>query len=419
MFVEFLLAAGAVVLIGGGAIALMGDSNREADWAINDRLRAEVDKLDLEWAAKCDADLAAVTARIRAGDLTARLGDWRIEVEPRCPDEARQLVPGLYSIVDFRNRRRHQSRIIAKTLVEKEIEDVLAARETRKREAMAAEQQAIWAKQAALAEARESERQRRITAPQPLPDDAGRNGIILGLRISDGGALAVPVTRLQHMLVVGASGSGKSVFVHQLVWQLVHTAPDVERVIIIDLKGGVEFARYLGHPRTRLMWEFSDLAAVLAEINTLMEQRESVMRDRNLQNWPGGRVFIVIDEYAEIQSEIDSAQTKNEKMLAQGIARNLVRIGRRARALGIVLVCALQKATTDAMDSALRANLNSRVCLRVNTRQFAASVLDGLENLPADPVALRPGRFIWYDASRGELDYAVACVAPGVTFGDG
>jgi DNA segregation ATPase FtsK/SpoIIIE-like protein len=149
-----------------------------------------------------------------------------------------------------------------------------------------------------------------------------------------------------------------------------------------------------------------------------MRTREAEMRDRGLQNWPGKRVFLIIDEYAEIQSEIDSAMTKDEKAVARRVAVDLVRIGRRARALGIVVVCALQKATTDAMDSALRANLNCRICLRVNSRQFASSVLDGLDELPADPVALPPGQFIYYDAARGELEHAVAQIAPGVTLAD-
>lgn len=401
-----LMGVGAV-LTATGAIFLTG--KREAPEQVNERLRAEVDQLDIKWAEACDADLAAVVARIRVGDTTAQLRDWKVGVAPRSADERRQLVPGLHSIVEFRNMRRRQARQVAEDIVADEHAKAEEIRQARERDALERE----WA----AAQAREKERERRVSTPQPLPATAGQDGIVLGLRIKDGSEFKVPLAKLQHMLVVGATGAGKSVFVHQLVWQLVNTAPGVESVIIIDLKGGVEFSRYRANPKTRLVWEFSEVAQVMREINDLMERREAVMRERNLRNWPGDRVFVVIDEYAEIQSEVDSAQSREEKAVAQGVVRNLVRIGRRARALGIVMVCSLQKATTDAMDSALRANLNCRVCLRVNSRQFAASVLDGLDDLPADPVTLKPGRFVWYDANGGGLEYAVAEIAPGVSLG--
>ena len=395
------------------AASLDEDRTKSDPRALNAKLKAEVDQLDLQWARHCDADLDAVLAKVRAGDLSAELSEWKCHVEARSPDEKRCLVPDHYSIVDFRNTRRWQSWLTANMMVNDEKERIRAGLRERENQARFAKQEA----QRKAAEAAENARLAKVSRPWPLAATAGIDSITLGTRINDGQDLTVPLRRMQHMLVVGSTGAGKSVFVQQIIYQLLYRSADVEQVIIFDLKGGVEFYRYRDNSRTRLVWEFSEVAKVMEALTALMAEREAYMREHGLQNWPGKRVFLIIDEYAEIQSEIDSASTKEEKAIARAVAVSLVRLGRRARALGIVLVCALQKATTDAMDSALRANLNCRICLRVNSRQFAASVLDGLDDWPADPTALPPGRFIYFDASHDELQYAVTQIAPGVTLG--
>ncbi|MBH5371074.1 hypothetical protein [Bradyrhizobium glycinis] len=119
-----------------------------------------------------------------------------------------------------------------------------------------------------------------------------------------------------------------------------------------------------------MIWDFREVVRVVEGLVATMDARQDQMRDQGLQNWPGGRTFVIIDAYAEIQSEIDTADGKEEKAIAKRLSGNLVRIARRARALGIVLICALQKPTLDAMDSALRSNLGCRTCLRVGSNQL-------------------------------------------------
>jgi hypothetical protein len=281
------------------------------------------------------------------------------------------------------------------------------------------EQQARWDRERAASEARWRVEQvaadtlkQKLAGPIPLRVPAGGAGVMFGTEVESGTDFVVPVGHLQHMLIAGVSGAGKSVFMHSLLCQLVN-APQVDKMYLVDLKGGVEFNRYSGG-KVRVIWRFADVVAIVDELVALMDARQDEMRERSLQNWPGGRTFLVIDEYAEIQSDLDAASTPDEKRVAKRLSGNLVRIARRARALGIVLVCALQKPTTDAMDSALRNNLGCRICLRVATRALAASMLDDLDEVPVDPVRLRTGRYIYYDASRGVRRYVQAHVAPGI-----
>jgi DNA segregation ATPase FtsK/SpoIIIE, S-DNA-T family len=420
------VVAFAFLMDGADKVATRGwDDLFVSDFELNRRLRAEVDKLDLEWANRCDADLARVVASIKAGNRDARLADWHEKVEARSVYESRQLVSGLDSIVDFRNRRRAEAR-------RKGEEIVVAAARKRTEESYkvvadnrAAEQQALDAERAKEESRRQAERReaqaaevaRQKKLARPIPLARSPAGIVFGTKINNGEDLIVPVGQLQHMLIAGVSGSGKSVFTHQLLYQLAR-ARDVERLVLIDLKGGVEFNRYRSFPNVKVVWEFTEVVSIIDELVQLMEERQDYLRDRDLQNWPGGRVVVVIDEYAEIQSDIDAADGKDQKATAKRLAGNLVRLARRARALGIILICALQKPTTDAMDSSLRTNLGCRICLRVSSSQLAASLLDELDDLPVDPRTLETGRFIYYDTSRGARYHMQAQIAPGVDLGE-
>lgn len=261
------------------------------------------------------------------------------------------------------------------------------------------------------AEAAEAARVRKLAGPIPFTGNAV--GIVFGTNIDDGSDFIVPVKRLQHTLISGVAGSGKSILQHLLINQFVQS-PDVKRLTLIDLKGGIEFDRYRDSSKVRVIWKFSDVVRVIDDLMPFMERRQDEMRERRLQNWPGPKSIIVIDEFAEIQTEIDVADTKEEKAIARRLEANLVSISRRARALGIVLICALQKATTDAMSSGLRNNLSCRLVLRTATNALAASMLDDLERLTVKPTTLPTGRFIYYDASRGITKYLQAQIAPGV-----
>jgi hypothetical protein len=292
----------------------------------------------------------------------------------------------------------------------------LEAQKREQEERLDAEQQVRWRlgeEQRRVEREAIEARMARLNAPIPLEPHEGK--IVIGTDIADGLDITVPA-KMQHTLVVGTTGSGKSVFLHQIVYQLLRSA-DVERTILIDLKGGTEFYAYRDMPKAEIVWAFPDVVRVIDGVMAMMTARQDELRQRSLRDWPDGRVFIVIDEYGDIQWELDNASTREEKDAAKRLASNLRAISRRARSLGIILVCALQKPTTDAMDSAVRTNLNLRICFRVS-RLLAASVLDELEELPVNPPDLQTGRFIYYDANRGHRAHLQAQIAPGVVLGD-
>ncbi|MGY3134590.1 broad-specificity NMP kinase [Bradyrhizobium sp. USDA 4501] len=227
------------------------------------------------------------------------------------------------------------------------------------------------------------------------------NGINFGRTIEDGELtqidLVVPVRQIQHMLVGGVPGSGKTVWLHALVSQL-QASNEVERLFLIDLKGGVEFVRYDGLWNVAICRDIERVADVFQELVAVLRERLQQLRTRKQRTWPGQRIFVVVDEYAMLHGFIGEAKAKGQKELAVRVSNDLRELVLMARAAGIVLICALQKPTSDAIDSNLKANMGFRACFLVKTRQAAEAVLEASgDDLPIDPRNLRVGRFVLDD----------------------
>lgn len=224
--------------------------------------------------------------------------------------------------------------------------------------------------------------------------------------------VSFPVQDVPHLLVMGTSGFGKSVFLHQLVSQFVRCSRQtVEGVLLVDLKGGVEFRGYQDtDPRVHTVWKFDDVVSAVADLVALMEARLEEMVRKRWRTYKGGRVFLLVDEFAQIQ--LYPVEGKEGRQVHERLLANLNRLSMLGRAAGIVLVAAIQKATTDVMDSSFRANLQGQVCFRVANRLAAASMFGSVDDLKFDPVALPRGRFIFYDPTIGATRYLQAHQVP-------
>jgi hypothetical protein len=142
-----------------------------------------------------------------------------------------------------------------------------------------------------------------------------------------------------------------------------------------------------------------------------MDQRLLAMRTELRRSWRGPRVFFIVDEFAQIQ--LWPVTTREEKAVHDRLIANLNKLAMLGRAVGIVIIAAIQKATTDVMDSSFRANLQTQVCFRVANRLMAASMFGSTEDLKLDPIALPRGWCIYHDPTVGETRYLQVHVAPG------
>ncbi|CAL80015.1 Hypothetical protein; putative FtsK/SpoIIIE family protein [Bradyrhizobium sp. ORS 278] len=376
-------------------------------------LREAATLAETKWFGDLEADKERVLRELRAGREAKLSRDWAKEASQPDADAAKRKEA--LTTAEREIGQADKSRLQALRKAEQEIAAAQQAREKAAREAQWAIESAARDRESQAREAAEQARVLKLSRPIPLAPQPG--GIVFGTRIKDGVDFVVPLAHLQHILLSGVSGAGKTVLLHALLHQLVQS-DQVERLVLIDLKGGVSFNRYRISPKVEVIYEMADVIRVIDQVMALMVQRQNYMRENGIEFWRQRRTFLVIDEYAEIQTEIDAADTKEAKAEARRLAANLASISRRARALGIVMVCALQRPTTDAMDAAVRNNLSCRICLRAATSQLAASMLDDLERLPVRPTELPTGEFYYYDASRGLTRLLKAQIAPGVDLAD-
>lgn len=374
----------------------MQEKVRAAEKAKQDAARA-VEAFAARFKQSVEADAKRVVAALQTGKQ-AQLRDWLNEMKPpeALYDQLRRVV--LATARDVENRRE--------------------AIDRQRREEEWKRQEAVREAERRIAAEREAARQRLLSGPIPFAGAVAGN-VVFGTEVGTGDTFMVDVRKLQHTICVGVSGSGKSVLLHLLVHQMM-ALPAFEQVILVDLKDGVEFNRYRDNSKAQVVWAFDDLVRTVDRLNEVARERAALMRDNRWQLWPHGRIALVIDEFAELQTEIDTADDREKKARARRLSASLLSLARRARAFGIILICALQKATDDQMPSALRNNLGCRLVLRCGSSVTARSMLeidDEYDALPVRPTGLRDGRLYYYDARRGHVRYLQAHVVPGVELG--
>jgi S-DNA-T family DNA segregation ATPase FtsK/SpoIIIE len=201
----------------------------------------------------------------------------------------------------------------------------------------------------------------------------------LGRDVS-GKAFAVDLARMPHLLIAGATGSGKSVCVNALITSLLMRArPDEVRLIVVDLKR-VELAAYDGLPHllTNVIVEAGDAKAALYWAVNQMEERYKALAARTERNITAYNasprvpeeerlpyIVIVIDELADL-------------IMREGrkVEDPVVKIAQKARAVGIHLVLATQRPSVNVVTGLIKANVPSRIAFAMSSNVDSRTVLD-------------------------------------------
>ncbi|MBI1975074.1 MAG: DNA translocase FtsK [Parcubacteria group bacterium] len=203
-----------------------------------------------------------------------------------------------------------------------------------------------------------------------------------------GEAVFADLSRMPHLLVAGATGSGKSIFIHSLLMSLWYRhSPASLRVILIDPKR-VELSQYHELPFLLTPVITEGKRAILALRWTIneMERRYGLLlqekaRDifsynEKLRVQDGSQalpfIVIVIDELADL-------------MAAYGreIEGSIVRLAQMARATGIHLVVSTQRPSVEVITGLIKANITSRIAFQVASQVDSRTILDmaGAEKL--------------------------------------
>lgn len=233
----------------------------------------------------------------------------------------------------------------------------------------------------------------QLIALRPLLDALGAPGIaelpiIIGVS-PDGSLLTDDLSTFPHLLVAGATGSGKSVFLRSLLLSLITCYPPGRlELLIVDPKQ-TDFSFFEGLPYLRGEKVFTQpaeaQAALLELVRSEMPRRQQLMRGRSLnikefnRRYPDEAlipIVALIDEYAQLMSILN-------KKDAEVFERDLMSLAAVSRAAGIHLVLATQRPSADVVTSTLKANLDARIAFKVASGVNSRVVLDapGAENL--------------------------------------
>ena len=227
---------------------------------------------------------------------------------------------------------------------------------------------------------------REVVESNPFKLGGHKIALAMGNDVS-GQAVVGDLTRMPHLLIAGATGQGKSVCINVLISSLLFQfTPDQLRLVMIDPKR-VELSGYnnLPHLAVPVIVESHQAAAALRWAVAEMERRYKLLSHegvRNIQSYnekavaqsakPMPYVVIVIDELADLM------------MVAAGEVEELIcRIAQLARAVGIHLVIATQRPSTDIITGLIKANIPSRVAFAVGSQVDSRVILDqgGAEKL--------------------------------------
>lgn len=214
------------------------------------------------------------------------------------------------------------------------------------------------------------------TLQAPLPFALGRN--------IAGDPIVFDINKMPHLLVAGATGSGKSVCINTLILSLLFRAkPDEVKLLMIDPKV-VELNQYNGIPHLMIpvVTDPKKATGALRWAVTEMEERYQRFAENGVRDIAGFNekqpeaplpyIVVIIDELADLML-----------VAAKEVEDYICRLAQMARAAGIHLIIATQRPSVDVITGIIKANIPSRIAFSVASQVDSRTILDmgGAEKL--------------------------------------
>ncbi|TNF55852.1 DNA translocase FtsK [bacterium] len=243
---------------------------------------------------------------------------------------------------------------------------------------------------------------REILSSEPFRKSHAKLPLALGKNIA-GKPVVTDLDRMPHLLIAGATGSGKSVGINVMVLSLLFRAtPREVKMLMIDPKM-LELPLYEGIPHLILpiITAPKDAADALKKMVLEMERRYRLLAEagcRNIETFnkkvktdqpnekePLPYIVIFIDEFADLML-VSASEVEN----------SIARLAQMARAAGIHLILATQRPSVDVITGVIKANFSSRISFHVSSKLDSRIILDtyGAEQLlgKGDMLFTTPGK---------------------------
>lgn len=176
-----------------------------------------------------------------------------------------------------------------------------------------------------------------------------------------------------HLLIAGATGSGKSVAINGLVYTALYDSPAAVQFILIDPKR-VELVNYKPLPHTlKYASEPGEMVQALEMAMEITETRYRAMQAHREKKYTGAAVYVIIDELADLMT--------TDRRHVQPLLQRLAQIGRAAN---VHIIAATQCPLACVIPTPIKVNFDSRLALRTRSAQDSRNILGvkGCELLP-------------------------------------
>jgi S-DNA-T family DNA segregation ATPase FtsK/SpoIIIE len=222
-----------------------------------------------------------------------------------------------------------------------------------------------------------------MLSAKKMKEEKSKLAFALGLNVS-GEPVITDIDGMPHVLIAGATGSGKSVCINSIISTILFRAsPQEVKFILVDPKR-VELTIYndIPHLLTPVIIEPEKVVSALKWAISEMERRYKIFAEVGVRNIAGYNelsgfqalpyLLVIIDELADIilfaPSEVED---------------NITRLAQMARATGIHLIVATQRPSVDVLTGLIKANINCRISFNVNSMVDSRVIIDtpGAEKL--------------------------------------
>jgi S-DNA-T family DNA segregation ATPase FtsK/SpoIIIE len=222
-----------------------------------------------------------------------------------------------------------------------------------------------------------------VLSSEKFRNSKSKISIAFGMDIN-GGAVVGNLAEMPHLLIAGATGSGKSVCMNTLICSILYKAtPDEVKFIMVDPKK-VEMTAYVGLPHLGrpVVTDPKKASQVLKEVVSEMDRRYLVFVNAGVKNFAAYNELPDVEKMPQIVVLID--ELADLMMVAsRDVEDSIVRLTQLARAAGIHLVIATQRPSVDVITGLIKANVPSRIAFAVSSQIDSRTILDmgGAEKL--------------------------------------
>ena len=237
---------------------------------------------------------------------------------------------------------------------------------------------------------------REVFASPDFGDSKGRLPLALGKDVT-GGPVVADLAAMPHLLVAGATGTGKSVGLNAMICSILYKMTPAEvRFLMIDPKR-LELSVYEGIPHllSPVVTDAKEAAARLRWIVGKMDERYKQLQAKQVRSIEGYNKVVAAEERLPYWIVVIDELADLMMVSAGDVQTSLVRLAQLARAIGIHLILATQRPSVDVVTGLIKANFPTRIAFQMASKVDSRTVLDanGAEQLlgRGDMIFLPPG----------------------------